>query len=146
MAETITIKGVDINVVIKQVREIAAEFPDFVYQPKQLPVLLTPEQQEQAMMGSPEAPTTTNGCVYREADGRAGCIVGQALNMLGVLALVSDNQNLRGVRGLVDDTHPNSWRDPRVKWLRQVQNHQDRRVSWGQAVRLADQYIPLGAA
>lgn len=34
MAETITIKGVDINVVIKQVREIAAEFPDFVYQPK----------------------------------------------------------------------------------------------------------------
>lgn len=121
--------GVEASVLEAHVRQLAAEQPEYVYNPKSFP-------------------DTGSGarCKYTHTleDGSKvpGCIIGQAIfNITG-----KPVDQWRDSGGVLDfkfmrdaelDNFAGDWSD-RAKWLANVQSHQDRGISWGEAVRRAD--------
>ncbi|AAN01683.1 hypothetical protein P755_gp071 [Mycobacterium phage Quink] len=121
--------------IITKIREIAAEKPDFVYQP---PVN-----------------DYADHCVYVHG-GQPSCIVGQALWKLGIIG-----PSLEVDRTRIDDTEPGSGRGLESSpnragsrgllrylglevspeeddWIRAVQQNQDCEHSWADSVKWAD--------
>jgi hypothetical protein len=100
---------------IAAVREIAAERPDHVYDSE-----------------------SDEGCVYIDKDGNPSCIIGHAGYKLALIT--------REPQGCWDSTdicavsYELRWSlsNDELRWLSAVQTHQDRGVSWGAAVELAD--------
>lgn len=108
---------------IKYVRAHAAEKPDFVYNTGL----------------APDAP----GCVY-VYDGCASCLIGQALWDAGLIdASFEQNPTNHCPVGSLVDALQLSIDGVEQRWLRTVQYYQDARYTWGDAVRLADEEIPL---
>lgn len=100
--------------IIAEVRRLAAEQPDFIY----------------------EKPAGSTFCLYKHGDG-PGCIMGQALNNLGVevdefttgtIGSVLIEKGIKTTRGQGD-------------WLRDVQAQQDTRHTWAQSVADADEWV-----
>jgi hypothetical protein len=107
--------------VVREVRRIAAENPDFVYTP------------------------SLNGiCSYHATEGNPqGCIIGAALKSLGVDVDVlagPANTILRhlGLEGVfyIEDV------SREAEWVQTVQSCQDCRKPWGEAVSLASERYP----
>lgn len=95
---------------VAAVRAIAAERPDYVY----------------------TAPEGEN-CQYAHADG-CGCIIGCALNRLGMsLDELSelDSRALAGIRFIGEGL---GLSEPTIRWATNVQSDQDNSVPWGEAV------------
>ena len=112
--------------IITTVREIADELPDFVYTRGLLP---------------------NEGCRY-EADGHGDCIIGRALERLGVPIehirwLDTASQDGDGI-AVFQIWHQPFWNVPKTEegksifWLSEVQREQDNGAPWGEAVRRAD--------
>jgi|SRR6185503_2637900 len=104
---------------ISLVRAHAAEIPDFIY---------TSPFKDDNEYGA---------CVYVHK-GRASCLIGRALFDAGLIdASLSDGLNHSPIMSVIDDL--NLKLDPEERrWLRNVQNYQDTRNSWGTAVAWAD--------
>lgn len=112
---------IDAAAMEKAIRELAEENPDFVY--------------------------CQNVCVYTDREGVPSCIVGQALARIGfdVPAYNSDRAwYWRETQFITGE----SWNDlfdasdetrSIRKWAEGVQQLQDDKTPWGEAVRLADQ-------
>lgn len=136
--------------IVDKVREIAAAQPDYVYRP----------QPDYVYRQGATIPT----CVYVEPDDdgnlRGSCLIGRALVALGIDTKRLAERDNSGdiaigwllselvfagevVRWWVDDVEPPWHRNPKVMWLRLVQNHQDGQRTWGDAVALADEDRPL---
>ena len=103
--------------VVAQVRALAQERPDYVYQ---------------RPLGNPETE-----CSYLTGADGQGCIMGQALTRLGVsieaLSTIEGENVMAALPRLAVRTTPSDgW------WLRAVQEQQDHGSTWGQAVRRAD--------
>jgi hypothetical protein len=90
------------------------------------------------------------GCNYADgncSDGTTGCLLGQALLELGYSAgqlRRLDEMPISSVAIVLEallktDNLPVD----KVRWLRRVQDAQDVEVAWGEAVRAADQEVPL---
>lgn len=117
--------------VIEEVRRLAAEQPDFVY-----------SKQEGA---DANEDCSYFGCKVGDASGQA-CIVGQALANLNVDMSGLKRKEDKGYGMAIGQAL--EWRvvaipyteEERV-WLGNVQYHQDRGESWGQAVELADKSV-----
>lgn len=98
-----------------EVRRLAAEKPDFVY----------------------EKPVNSHICKYVvEDEGRlkGSCIMGQALINLGVSARELSHWEGTGIGAIVANQGISGERN----WIAQVQYAQDRDASWGDAIKHAD--------
>jgi hypothetical protein len=116
-----TITAVTAEQIIAEVRRLAAERPDYVY----------------------EKPEFSAYCLYMHGDG-PGCIFGHALHNLGWD--FSEEQ-----KGTITSILLGDGPDPLVEttsqqrlWMRAVQSKQDNAFTWGKAVELADEEFPLG--
>ena len=109
---------IDLTDLIAQVRELAADNPEFVYKKQ------------------------AGACTYwPDDDNPQGCIVGAGLKNLGF-------NTSKGLYSDFVDRQPhvtcNSWRawagknDRQRRWVRCVQAEQDAGATWGRAVKLAD--------
>ncbi len=109
MSSTTTVVTAD--QIIAEVRRLAAESPDFVYQkPEFSPV-----------------------CLYKHGDG-PGCLFGQALSNLGIEV----DENTRGTINNVLDRFDVDRTDRQRCWMSTAQRRQDHGSSWAEAVRQAD--------
>lgn len=103
---------------IKIIRDLAAEKPDFVYE-------------------RPSLGAFGNGCVYVHA-GQPSCIVGHAMWRAGLIdhsfEAMADNRHGFGshITGMKTLT------DREVQWLEEVQGQQDTGAAWSDAVLNAD--------
>lgn len=97
--------------VVPIVRSIAEAQPEFVYS------------------------TGDGSCHYVPVDNMPGCIVGQALEALGIKV---DELGGSGVNGL--DVWTAEASDD-LRWLMYVQQAQDMAMPWGKAIELADQVV-----
>lgn len=124
---------ITVNRVIEEVRKIANERPDFVYadQPLSTPTL------------------QSNSCSYISAsygipEGE-GCIVGQALQKLGISEdALQEHEGYIASGVLIRlDIHDQeeSEHTPELEWLDTVQSEQDTKKSWGEAIRVADEAL-----
>lgn len=112
----------------KKVRQLAEANPEFVYTDQ-----TTGNTKFDAKCGYV-------GKEFRSTEG-AGCIVGQAMQKLGVSEKILlefeytvDSVNDAGVEGLLNWLNING----SAKWLSDVQGHQDSSEPWARAVHLAD--------
>ncbi|MGW1739993.1 hypothetical protein ACWCPQ_14405 [Nocardia sp. NPDC001965] len=111
---------------VAEVRRLAAENPNFVYQ----------------------KPEGSIFCVYVEQDSDGNkvgsCILGQAMINLGVPAekLVGSG----GFAGLALDLLDMEISEKVRWWAVAVQGKQDKEIPWGRAVEIADEEEPLVAA
>lgn len=101
--------------IIAEVRRLAAERPDFVY--------VSPEFSDQ--------------CLYMHGENEPGCIFGHALFNLGV-----DTSDTYGPIGEVLTMQGIAATVRQRDWMRDVQYRQDHRLTWGQAIRDADEARP----
>ena len=104
---------------IATVREVAAEHPDYVYDPGR--------------------------CAYI-VDGKPGCLLGQALWRMGIIspALGRQSHNDEDIVGLLDTIGLNLAIDEKeMDWVASAQALQDSNESWGDAVRITDRDCPL---
>lgn len=119
--------------VIKNIRDLAEERPDFVYEAPEF----------DASEGGPE-------CLYVHPGNQPGCIVGHALMMDGVAAealIKFDNTYANGIgvragvvtANLCDDTptQQEQW------WMDSVQSNQDSGKTWSESVQFADSVYSL---
>lgn len=118
--------GFTVQDVVREVRRIAEEEPDFVY-------TIQPEN------------ATSGSCYYASADGQGngrGCIVGQALGRLGVsmeaLGDLDKGEEASVIRVLPDILPVYASDEGALNWLSDVQHQQDIGYQWGAAVRSAD--------
>jgi hypothetical protein len=113
-----------IDDLIKEVRRLAAEKPDYVY-----PINDADFQESGAGIA----------CWY-QAPGKTRCIFGQALANLGVtLPYNAEGQRIRLVIAGSDLVTYNPRSDTeKIHWCTGVQNAQDRGKTWGQAIADAD--------
>jgi hypothetical protein len=109
--------------VVAQVRALAQEWPEHVYEPPAGPV------------------DSGNRCSYLVGSDGHGCIVGQALLRLGVnpdaLSRVEGQEAATAVSEVAHLDASNDW--PELDWLNHVQEAQDERKPWGVAVAAADE-------
>lgn len=110
---------------VQKVREQAQAHPDKVYKK------------------DPDVDSAT-ACVYAHST-EPGCIIGWALHDLGWsledLRMLDEGEDT----GIVDVIRAGEIPgidqiDDEVEWLREVQDYQDRRDSWSEAVTLADRH------
>lgn len=124
------IKDIPLAEVIAEIRRIAAESPDYVYEPVVKPNSLG--------IGTCEY-------VERSADGKliGSCIVGRALVNLGVPpeVLTFTDDFTPTAFGLFEDPDHDG-RVAEINWIQRVQGGQDRKMSWGDAVARADVLHP----
>ena len=122
-----------IHDVIREVRALAAEQPDFVYS----------AQPERA--GYDHQPECSYlGAVQGEEGGKA-CIVGQALARLGVsrddlLAVEGRGASAAILEQLGERQYRGIWSE-QEQWLNMVQSHQDYGDTWSGAVESADETV-----
>ena len=115
--------------IVREIRTLAQERPDYVY----------------------EGVGDTSTCSYvTGADGGPGCLVGQALQRLGVpretLAEVEGDIDLNGglgVRRLLTALLGPVHLQRAVSWIERVQDAQDSGSRWHDAVASADVEVPL---
>lgn len=117
--------------VIEEVRRLAAEQPDFVY-------------------GAQEGADANEvcsyfGCTLGNTAGQA-CIVGQALANLNVDMSGLKRKEDYGVGMAIGEalewgTVAIPYTEEEVRWLGNVQYHQDRKEPWGRAVAMADKAV-----
>lgn len=102
-----------------EVRAVAAEHPDFVYE-------------------MPLIDGVNNGCVYFDEDGSPSCLIGQGLARLGFNAEDFSHDGNNGMA--IDDllSHWNLASLSESRWLSDVQMIQDDGENWSYAVRAAD--------
>lgn len=115
--------------IVEAVREIADEFPTHVY--------------EKDLMGDQE-------CRY-EKDGHGDCIIGCALERLGVptehirwLDSAADSGASAAVFNIWYERYsdiPDTETGMLIRWLNRVQSEQDNGTSWGAAVLDADELL-----
>ena len=115
--------------VIEEVRRLAEEQPDFVY-----------GHQEGAV-----GECSYFGCALKDTSGQA-CIVGQALANLNVDMSDLKRKEDRGIGMAIAEAF--EWEvvdipytEEEVRWLGDVQYHQDNKEPWAQAVALADKAL-----
>jgi hypothetical protein len=134
---------ITMNDIIKQVRIVAAERPEHVY----------------------EKPDGENGSCHYFYDGAPSCIIGHAFHSLGVnvnqlarvnpgpfkndvmpvdVAVVSLGLVKGDVNPEVMDAYP-AEQETEVEWLKEVQHNQDEGESWGDAVAHADLLVGLAS-
>lgn len=119
---------INVKDIVKAVREIAAEDPDYRYNPH-----YDPEDMSPTMM-----------CSYiNNMDGEpGGCIVGRAMRAVGVPKSRLLKAEGVGVMSLLidfeDDHETYEYSIEEAAWLREVQNAQDTGETWGEAVTAAD--------
>lgn len=111
-----TITAVTADQIITEVRRLAAEKPDFVY----------------------EKPEFSAFCLYMHGE-EPGCIFGQALHNLGWDVTAPDAGTINTV---LDDNDVHRT-ERQALWMREVQHEQDTRTPWGDAVAKADEEFPL---
>ena len=120
---------ITVDDVVKEVRSIAIERPDFIY-------LEQPLENEEDR--STNCSYLSAGLYTNEGE---GCIVGQALSKLGITdeelrrvenASAADALRAVGVEG-------STRRDRELNWLNSVQSQQDIGMTWGDAIAWADQ-------
>lgn len=113
---SVEIRDIDLGQLEAEVRRLAAENPNYRY-------------------------PHTNGCVYVERGPGGGlcgsCLFGVALINLGVDPQELDLGDHVAIALLLDR---NGFAGPQIEWFQAVQNFQDDRRPWGEAVRLADTY------
>jgi hypothetical protein len=127
---------IDIDALIKAVRELAAENPDFIY--------------------STHIDSAGATCLYTLADGTPDCIIGQAMARIGQ-PLPPQTTNVRNGCAIMDNGVGSAYwalafgveyfdyqtQDIRHSWLQEVQYEQDARATWAAAVAAADRKFPL---
>lgn len=135
---------VTLDVVIKEIRLLAKQYPDFIYTP------LRAETKE-----------FDASCAYVQ-DGKGGCIVGQAALDLGLITVAiedtpADNTDT-GAESLMSRLRDASVitynhlgpRDSldrvKLRWIAFVQTNQDKGNPWGGCVTHADETFPEVAA
>jgi hypothetical protein len=109
---------IDLDALVRAVREIAAEKPNHVY--KKQP--------------------DTGHCLYVQEGGVPGCIVGQAATRIGVPVDALERWNDIGQIGIV--LYRISRSDDRLSWLIHVQGSQDEGARWAEAVGIAEALYP----
>lgn len=115
--------------IIREVRRLAAENPDFVYAPP-MALYLNGEWAK------------GDACKYVH-DGRGSCIFGQAMMNTGdITADVIEPLEGGGICD-VCDTLQLGLRDEEMAWARIVQQAQDVGIPWGDAIAEADQLMEL---
>lgn len=127
MADT----GITFDDIAREVRAVAAERPDFEYQPR-----------------------VQDGLKYCELfspDGSPSCIVGHALARLGIdRAIWLDHSERSGCGGEdiagVADALALTGRQFAHDWLYHVQQDQDEQIAWGECITLADEEFYSDAA
>lgn len=117
--------SVDLDALILAVRTIAAQHPDRIYKKVVVSKFTTTCQYKPSM----------------QADGTmSGCIIGEALRMIGVSTDGLDpgtiDSHFRRVQ--LPDTQ-------KTHWIALVQQSQDASHTWSRAVQSADKYAPLFA-
>ena len=125
MSTTPTTKKITGEQLIETVRAVAHEHPNFVYNSHEVP---------------------GKACFYRnEITGEPDCIIGRALDALGVLPEEMGLNNTVSVlillgtlsdSGLVEEISQSQ-----MNWLCRVQSYQDSGDTWGDAVRKADKWV-----
>lgn len=110
---TATQTAVTADQIIAEVRRLAAERPDYVY----------------------EKPPGSTFCLYRHEDGSPGCIFGQALDNLGV----GLDEHTYGTIGIVLFDLGVAKTDQQANWMTSVQHYQDNGRPWAEAVAKADE-------
>lgn len=121
---------VDPKLFVAAVRKLAADNPEFVYEP----VTVTD------VLGRP-----VDRCVYVNDEGAGSCIVGQALIACGVPADELRRYDAMGTAAsIVVQDH--SGNDTVAGWARAVQSKQDRHEQWSYAVTYGDRTHPEIAA
>lgn len=122
-----TLFGVELDTIIKQVRQIAEEVPDYVYC----------------------RPADVRSCVYKH-NGKGSCLIGRALEQLGVLGQLNEDSAVNGV-GIMSlfsefgtsSTKANMKASTQLQWLSHAQQGQDCRSTWGNCIARADRTAPL---
>lgn len=110
-----TTTAVTADQIIAEVRRLAAEKPDYVY----------------------EKPEFSAFCLYMHGD-EPGCIFGHALHNLGWDVTAHD---AGAINTVLDDNGVLTTTKQR-EWMREVQFSQDHGSTWEKAVRSADQVAP----
>lgn len=112
-----------------EIRRLAAEKPDYVYQ-------------------SPHGPN--GACMYTEIDSdtdkRVGsCIVGQALINLGVSAEAMKTHEGESALSVISGNGELMWYEapPVMRWISNVQHGQDNGRAWAAAVERADEKVSV---
>ncbi|MBO0676915.1 hypothetical protein JRC04_05520 [Mycolicibacterium sp. S2-37] len=135
---------------IAAVRQAAAENPDFVYK---VPELL--DEDGNTYLDEYGDVATVDGCVY-VANGAPSCIVGHALWSEGLIDAAFDrlnNDSIAALAGFFYNYHNKTYAankvvklpglegldEAEIRWLGNVQGHQDDEIAWGEAVRRADE-------
>lgn len=114
--------SVDVKTLVRKVRKLSEKYPDFIYT---------------AQFGATGVPAYS--CSYLGIPGDPnkgyGCIVGQALQEMGVSREALANVDGNAVEDILDltDAHYKE-----TGWLTTVQSQQDRGKSWSRAVWCAD--------
>lgn len=108
-----------IEQLIAEVRRLAKEQPDFIY----------------------ERSFGSFFCKYTSGANCSGCIFGQAVmnlwpDSLNTLKAVDDSNNF-GIKGLFQQLSIEATRDE-IHWCMNVQDYQDKKINWGCCVIRAD--------
>ena len=82
-------------------------------------------------------------CCYSRglcSNNSVGCIFGQVLSSYGIDVVSIDNRGAEDIDALLSELGIN-WEDVDQDWFREVQEHQDNGMTWGESIELADKYI-----
>ncbi|UOW93385.1 hypothetical protein SEA_LABELLE_59 [Mycobacterium phage Labelle] len=114
---------------IETIREVAKEFPNQV----------------------------NKACQYVDFDTHEGCIVGEALFRMGIIKKDPNDDRYREVPAhdinngkfvivgieLIGKANWDEMTQEELKWVDVVQEYQDKKIPWGDAVKKADRYCSL---
>lgn len=115
-----------LDTIIKNVRELANEYPDAVYR-------------------TPEGWEDDTKCSYIEgkAGNGEGCIIGQASigSLVKTLDSVSHTSIIKEVITNLQGRHLKDVTSEKINWLQEVQTKQDIGETWFEAVQHADEQV-----
>ena len=123
-----------VNAVVAEVRRLAEEYPAAIYPTEESYYVTRPDGQEIEVECS-----YTQGIVKNGPE-TEGCIIGQAiarvLPEVDLTDLEGDTPTNKGFVALLETEVG----DPRLRWMKNIQIHQDCGKPWARAVVLADEF------